>query len=161
MSRTAPSPADIRDLCNRTAVGWSMGERQPTDLVVASLVVALGRRNPSCELLHHADHGCRGEVNRSSQHLTMTDAAGGLTTADGGQGASALDELELATLRWVHWFNEQRLHSHCDDVHPIAELPDHHRDPFDQMLACRAQHERFVLVSKDRVFTKYDVELVW
>jgi PIN domain nuclease of toxin-antitoxin system len=61
----------------------------------------------------------------------------------------------------VHWFNEQRLHSHCDDVHPIAELPDHHRDPFDQMLACRAQHERFVLVSKDRVFTKYDVELVW
>jgi putative transposase len=29
-----------------------------------------------------------------------------------------VDELELATLSWVHWFNEQRLHSHCDDVPP-------------------------------------------
>jgi putative transposase len=29
-----------------------------------------------------------------------------------------VDELELATLSWVHWFNEQRLHSHCNDVPP-------------------------------------------
>ena len=29
-----------------------------------------------------------------------------------------VDELELATLSWVHWFNEQRLHSHCRDVPP-------------------------------------------
>ena len=29
-----------------------------------------------------------------------------------------IDELELATLSWVHWFNEHRLHSHCDDVPP-------------------------------------------
>ena len=43
----------------------------------------------------------------------------------------------------------------------IAALPDHHRDPFDRMLICQAQHERLVLVSKDRVFTQYDVELVW
>ncbi len=29
-----------------------------------------------------------------------------------------VDQLELATLSWVHWFNEHRLHSHCDDVPP-------------------------------------------
>jgi putative transposase len=29
-----------------------------------------------------------------------------------------VDELELATLSWVHGFNEDRLHSHCDDVPP-------------------------------------------
>jgi len=29
-----------------------------------------------------------------------------------------VDELELATLSWVHWFNEDRLHAHCDDVPP-------------------------------------------
>jgi hypothetical protein len=29
-----------------------------------------------------------------------------------------VDELELATLSWVHWFNEDRLHSHCADVPP-------------------------------------------
>ncbi|WP_208028779.1 hypothetical protein [Rhabdothermincola sediminis] len=32
-----------------------------------------------------------------------------------------VDELELATLSWMHWFNEDRLHSYCDDV-PPAEL---------------------------------------
>jgi len=29
-----------------------------------------------------------------------------------------VDQLELATLSWVHWFNEDRLHGHCDDVPP-------------------------------------------
>jgi putative transposase len=28
------------------------------------------------------------------------------------------DELDLATLSWAHWFNEDRLHSYCDDVPP-------------------------------------------
>ena len=51
--------AGIRDLHDHTLVGWSMGERQTTDLVVAALVMALGRRNPTGELLHHADHGCQ------------------------------------------------------------------------------------------------------
>lgn len=36
-----------------------MGERQVTDLVVNALVMALGRRMPDGELIHHADHGCR------------------------------------------------------------------------------------------------------
>lgn len=47
--------AGIRDLCDHTLVGWSMGERQTTDLVVNALVMALGRRDPSDELVHHAD----------------------------------------------------------------------------------------------------------
>jgi putative transposase len=29
-----------------------------------------------------------------------------------------VDKLELATLSWVHWFNEDRLHGHCRDVPP-------------------------------------------
>jgi transposase InsO family protein len=49
--------AGIRDLHDRSLVGWSMGERQTTDLVVAALVMALGRRQPDGELVHHADHG--------------------------------------------------------------------------------------------------------
>lgn len=39
--------AAIRDLHDHSIVGWSMGERQTTDLVVAALVMALGRREPS------------------------------------------------------------------------------------------------------------------
>ena len=34
------------------------------------------------------------------------------------QQPTATPELELATLSWVHWFNEQRLHSHCADIPP-------------------------------------------
>jgi putative transposase len=29
-----------------------------------------------------------------------------------------VDELELVTLSWVHWFNHHRLHSYCGDVPP-------------------------------------------
>lgn len=43
----------------------------------------------------------------------------------------------------------------------LAILPDHHRDPFDRMLIAQARHERFTLVSTDRVFDDYDVDLVW
>ncbi len=51
--------AGIRDLHDRGLAGWSMGERQTTDLVVAALVMAIGRRDPSEQLLHHADHGAQ------------------------------------------------------------------------------------------------------
>jgi putative transposase len=29
-----------------------------------------------------------------------------------------VDQLELETLAWVHWFNHDRLHSHCGDTPP-------------------------------------------
>jgi len=49
--------AGIKDLCDQGLAGWSMAERQTTDLVVNALVMALARRAPEGELLHHADHG--------------------------------------------------------------------------------------------------------
>ena len=49
--------AGIFDLHDHTIVGWSMAQRQNTDLVVNALVMALGRRMPSGDLLHHADRG--------------------------------------------------------------------------------------------------------
>ena len=50
--------AGIKDLHDQSIVGWSMGERQTTDLVVNALVMALARRHPTAgELTHHADRG--------------------------------------------------------------------------------------------------------
>lgn len=49
--------AGIRDLFDKTLVGWAMGERQTTDLVVSALVMALSRRRPESELVHHSDKG--------------------------------------------------------------------------------------------------------
>ena len=33
-------------------------------------------------------------------------------------GWDGVDELELATLSWVHWFNHDWLHGHCGDIPP-------------------------------------------
>ncbi len=49
--------AGILDLHDRGIAGWSMGERQTTDLVVNALVMALARRDPDDDLVHHADKG--------------------------------------------------------------------------------------------------------
>jgi len=49
--------AGIKDLHERGLAGWSMGERQTTDLVVNALVMALARRHPDSDLVHHADRG--------------------------------------------------------------------------------------------------------
>lgn len=43
----------------------------------------------------------------------------------------------------------------------VARLPTHHRDPFDRMLIAQAKAEGLVLVSKDRVFDAYDVDIFW
>lgn len=43
----------------------------------------------------------------------------------------------------------------------VERLPFHHRDPFDRLLAAQALAERCHLVTRDRVFRKYGVEVVW
>lgn len=49
--------AAILDLCDRSICGWSMSERQTTDIVVNALVMALARRQPDNDVVYHADHG--------------------------------------------------------------------------------------------------------
>ncbi len=38
-----------------------------------------------------------------------------------------VDDLELGTLSWVHWFNEIRLHSSIGHVPPIEFEAEHYR----------------------------------
>jgi putative transposase len=38
-----------------------------------------------------------------------------------------VDDLELATLNWVHWFNETRLHSSIGDVPPAEFETEYYR----------------------------------
>jgi len=42
----------------------------------------------------------------------------------------------------------------------VAELPPHHRDPFDRLLVAQAQLEKLTLVTADAQLEAYDVELV-
>lgn len=49
-------------------------------------------------------------------------------------------------------------HSHAFRV---AELPPHHRDPFDRLLIAQAQVERIPILSRDPAFRDYDVKTMW
>ncbi len=42
----------------------------------------------------------------------------------------------------------------------VAELPDHHRDPFDRLLVAQARMEGLTLVTADRMLGRYDVEIM-
>ena len=42
----------------------------------------------------------------------------------------------------------------------VADLPDHHGDPFDRLLIAQAQVEGVPIVTADRSFARYDVEVV-
>ena len=62
--------AGIMDLHDRGIAGWSMGERPTTDLVVNALVMALARRDPDTDLIHHADRGSQYTAVEFSNRLT-------------------------------------------------------------------------------------------
>lgn len=42
----------------------------------------------------------------------------------------------------------------------VADLPIHHRDPFDRLLIAQARSQRLTIISADRRFAAYDVPLV-
>ena len=47
-----------------------------------------------------------------------------------------------------------------DHALSVAELPLHHRDPFDRLLIAQAQHERLTLLTGDARFAAYAVPVV-
>ena len=49
------------------------------------------------------------------------------------------------------------LHRHA--LH-VATLPAHHRDPFDRLLVAQAQLERVPILTADRSFSRYEVEML-
>lgn len=43
----------------------------------------------------------------------------------------------------------------------VAELPAHHRDPFDRLLVVQAQLENLTILTADRTFDRYEVAVRW
>lgn len=46
-------------------------------------------------------------------------------------------------------------------AHATAELPLHHRDPFDRLLIAQAKLEGCAIITRDPAFPAYDVPVVW
>ena len=43
----------------------------------------------------------------------------------------------------------------------VSDLPLHHRDPFDRLLIAQAQSEGMAILTADRSFERYSVDLFW
>ena len=48
-----------------------------------------------------------------------------------------------------------------DHVMKVETLPMHHNDPFDRMLIAQSLEEKLPLVTSDRVFADYPIEVIW
>ena len=61
--------AAILDLFSRRIVGWAMAARITTDLTLAALSMALERRRPGGDLIHHSDQGSQYTDSRYQDML--------------------------------------------------------------------------------------------
>jgi PIN domain nuclease of toxin-antitoxin system len=43
----------------------------------------------------------------------------------------------------------------------VRDLPNHHRDPFDRLLIAQGQVESMAIITGDRMFARYDVQVIW
>lgn len=134
--------AFVTDVYSRKIVGWNVSSRLTTEsLPLQALDMASWLTQGNLEgLIHHADHG--------SQYLSLTYsnrlADLGIQASTGSVGDSydnalaetinglyknelikarkpwrSIEEVELATLEWVWWFNNSRLHSELNYQTPV------------------------------------------
>ena len=150
--------AFVLDLFSRRIVGWKAARSMHTQLVLDALnMAAWTRRNvPLAGLICHTDAGSQytsiayterladiggipsiGTVGDSYDNALAESTIGLFKTelhrnpaalkANGGPW-KGLDDLEIATSRWVAWFNQTRLHSELDDRSPAEVEQSHYRD---------------------------------
>jgi putative transposase len=133
----------IVDAFSRMIVGWRVAAHMRTDMVLDALEMA--RRSRGAQrlvgLVAHSDAGSQFTSVRFTERLeeigarpsigtvadsfdnALAETTNGLYKAECVYGPDAagwddVSHLELATLSWVQWFNEERLHGRCDDVPP-------------------------------------------
>jgi len=55
----------------------------------------------------------------------------------------------------------EALRINLDHLLAFEGLPMHHRDPFDRMLIAQAINESLPIVTADKIFARYPVEVIW
>ena len=75
--------------------------------------------------------------------------------AEGGDGVAGF----LLAQREAHRIDPLPLEEAA--VARLGSLPDHHRDPFDRMLACQALAHGLRIVTPDPVLARYPVPTLW
>jgi putative transposase len=143
--------AFVTDVYSRRVVGWRTAARMPVELPLDALEMALCVRERAGQsldgLVHHSDAGSQYTAIKYAERLADAGALASIGTVgdsyDNALAESAIglykrecvrhdgpfktvDEPELATLSWVWWFNEHRLHGSIGDIPPVEFEADHH-----------------------------------
>lgn len=122
--------AFVTDVFSRYIVGWRVSNSLRTDLALDALEQAIYSRGVSEGLVHHGDRGVQYLSIRYTERLAEVGIQGSVgTVGDSYDNALAetinglyktelikkegpwrsVEAVELATLDWVHWFNNRRL----------------------------------------------------
>ena len=144
--------AFVVDVYSRMIVGWAVSATMRTeDLPLVALEAAAWARTGSLDqLIHHSDRGSQYLSVRYTDRLAELGISGSVgTKGDSFDNALAetvnglfktelikrrgpwrnVDQVELATLEWVDWWNQRRLHSALGGASPaeyeIAYYHDH------------------------------------
>ena len=100
--------AGILDLCDRSLVGWSMHERATTDLVINALVMAIGRRLPSSEVVHHSDRRSVYTSLRFANHLEDLGLVASFGSTGDAYVNAAMEALWATLKRELAWIHQRR-----------------------------------------------------
>lgn len=133
----------IIDAYSRMIVGWRCASHMRTEMVLDAIEMARwGRGTHHDDLRCHSDAGSQFTSIRYGERLAEIGATPSIgTVGDSYDNALAetvngyyktelvrgptrpgpwrtVEDLELATLGWVHWHNTQRLHGYLHDIPP-------------------------------------------
>ena len=132
----------IIDAFSRRLVGWRVASHMRTVMILDALEMARQSRGTRLEgLVAHSDAGSQYTSIRYTERLEEIGAVPSIgSVGDSFDNALAetvnslykaelvygpeqgpwktVADLELATLGWVHWFNNQRLHGYLGDIPP-------------------------------------------
>ncbi len=90
--------AAVLDVFSRRVVGWAMGARAETELVLRALDMAVWNRGPKPGVVHHSDHGGQYTSLAFTTRLRETVIVGSMGTA-GDAYDNAVAESFFATLQ--------------------------------------------------------------
>ena len=142
--------AFVLDVYSRMIVGWQVSTSLYTDLALDALKTAIWRReNQGADLrklVHHSDRGVQYRAIRYSQRLAEAGAVASVgSKGDSYDNAMAeafnslykaelvrnkgpwrgFDDLEMATVEYIDWYNNRRLHGELGHIPPAEHEASH------------------------------------
>ena len=143
--------AFVMDLFARCILGWQVTDHLRSGLALDALEMAIwARRHESIGgLVHHSDRGAQYTSIRYTERLEQAKAVRSVgSKGDSYDNAAAeslnglykrelidlrkdwqgADDVMIATMDWMQWYNEVRLHSYCGDMPPKEYEKIHYKE---------------------------------